>query len=411
MSRGVRSRGERRGDSGGPMVVCVYVPRFELRVAADGSQDLLGRAVAIAPSGGGTMPIGEVSPSAQAQGVRAGMSLGEALARCPQLELIPGDPIKVAQAWDQAARSLEGIGAQLELPRPGLAYFDGDGLQGLHGGERGVIAAAGEALRRPPRIGVAPTRFCSLAGALEARSRRARVIGDREARRYLAARPVSVLRYRPETEPLVPALERFGIETLGALVKLGAGAVADRFGAPGSLARQLALGHDTPLRIRRVEDRLEESMPLMEANSGLLLERTLGVLVDRLLARPERRGRTLRALVLSARLVERGTWREHVVLREAMADAKRILLALSAPLALLPAPAVALGLAVAEFGPASSDQTTLLDSERTARDARRLQAVSQVQALAGPHALFRVLVVEPDSPTPEHRTITTPFLA
>jgi protein ImuB len=407
MSRGVGGRGERRG----PMVVCVHIPRFELRVAASGSQDLLGRPLAIAPAGGGAMAIGEVSPSAQAQGVQAGMALSDALARCPALELIPGDPIKVARGWDQAARALEGIGAELELSaRPGLAYFVADGLQGIHGGRDGVIAAAGEALRRRPRIGVAPTRFGSLAAALEARSRRANVIGEREARRYLAARPVSILRYRPETEPLVPALERFGIETLGEVAKLGAGAVADRFGAAGTLARRLALGHDTPLQTRRVEDRLAESMDLDEANSGQLLERTLIVLVDRLLARPERRGRTIRVLVLSARLVERGTWCEEVVLREAIANRQRILDALTAPLALLPAPAVALGLEVEQFGPPTADQTTLLDGERTARDERRRRAVAQVRALAGPHALFRVLVVDPDSPIPEHRTMTTPWL-
>ena len=401
----------RRAESRGPRIVCVHIPRFQLRVATGGSQDLLGRAVAIAPSGSGAMPIGEVSASARAQGLRAGMALGEALARCPKLELIPGDPIRVEQAWHQATRALEGIGAQLELARPGLAYFDGSGLEGIHGGERGVIAAAGGALRRPPRIGAGPTRFCSLAAALQARSRRARVISEREAKRYLASQPVSTLRYRPETEPLVPSLERLGISTLGRVVKLGASAVADRFGEPGTLARRLALGHDTPLRVCRVEERLEESMELEDANSGLLLARTLGVLVDRLLARPERRGRTIRALILSAHLVDRGTWREHVVLREAIAERQRILDALTAPLGLLPAPAVALGLAVAEFGPTTGDQTTLLDGERTARDARRRNAVSQVRALAGPHALFRVLVVEPDSPVPEHRTMTTPFLA
>ena len=400
----------RRAQTGGPRIVCVHIPRFQLRVATGGSQDLLGRAVAIAPSGGGAMAIGEVSPSAQAQGVQAGMALSDALGRCPQLELIPGDPIRVVRAWDQAARALEGIGAQLELPRPGLAYFDGTGLEGIHGCRDEVIAAAGKALRRPPRIGAGPTRFCALAAALEARSRRARVIGDREARRYLAARPISVLRYRPETEPLVPTLERFGIETLGALVKLSAAAITDRFGVPGGLARRLALGYDTPLQVRRVEDQLSEWMDLGEANSGLLLERTLGVLVDRLLARPERRGRTIRVLVLSARLVERGTWCEEVVLREAIADARRIVLACSAPLRLLPAPVLALGLAVEQFGPPTADQTTLLDGERAARDERRGKAVAQVRALAGPHALFRVLVVDPDSPVPEHRAITTPWV-
>ena len=75
--------------------------------------------------------------------------------------------------------------------RPGLAYFDLTGLEGIHGGEGGVIAAAGKALVSPPRIGAGPTRFCALAAALEARSRRARVIRDREARGYLASQPIS----------------------------------------------------------------------------------------------------------------------------------------------------------------------------------------------------------------------------
>lgn len=400
----------RRAESRERLVVCVHIPRFELRVACGGARELLGAAVAIAPAGAGAMQIGEVSPSAHAQGARAGMALGEALARCPQLELIPGDPIEVARAWDQAARALEGIGAQLELAGPGLAYFDGRGLEGIHGCERGVIAAAGKALRRPPRIGAGPSRFCAMAAALEARSRRARVISEREVKRYLAGQPLSILRYRPETEPLVAALERFGIETLGGVVKLGAAAIADRFGEPGTLARRLALGYDTPLQTRRLEDHLAESLDLVEANSGLLLERALGVLAGRLLARPERRGRTIRALILSATLVERGTWREEVVLREAIADARRIVLACSAPLRLLPAPAVALGLEVEQFGPSTGDQTSLLDSERRAREERRGKAVAQVQALAGPHALLRVLVVDPRSRVPERRTLFTPWL-
>ena len=400
----------RRAESRGPLIVCVHIPRFQLRVATGGSQDLLGRALAIAPTGGGAMSVGEVTASAQAQGVRAGMALGEALGHCRNLELIPGDPIRVARAWDQAARALEGIGAQLELARPGVAYFDAEGMEGIHGGRDGVIAAAGNALGSRPRIGAGPTRFCALAAALQARSRRARVIDERHARRFLAGQPVGTLRYRPETEQLVVPLERFGVETLGVLVKLGAGAVADRFGEPGSLARRLALGQDTPLQTRRMEDRLEESMDLGEANSGQLLERTLGVLVDRLLARPERRDRTIRVLVLSARLVERGTWCEEVVLREAICDAKRILLALTAPLGQLPAPAVALGLAVVEFGPSTGDQTSLLDGERRAREERRRKAVEQVQALGGTNAILRVLSLESESPLPEHRHLLTPWI-
>jgi protein ImuB len=137
-----------------------------------------------------------------------------------------------------------------------------------------VIHAVGEALEHRPRIGAGPTRFCSLAAALQARSRRAWVVDKREARRYLARQPVSLLGHREQTAPLVPLLERFGISTLGKLAGLGAGAVADRFGEPGSLARALALGNDTPLLTRKEEERLEESMRLGDSNSGEALART-----------------------------------------------------------------------------------------------------------------------------------------
>jgi protein ImuB len=389
--------------------VCVHLPRFELVAAMGGPEELAGRAVAIAPSGGGALTIGEVSGTAQAQGVQAGMALGEALARCPKLELVSGDPVQVAQSWESTARALEGIGAQLELARPGLAYFDADGLGSLHGDIYAIITAARNALGRPARIGAGPTRFCALAAALETRSRRARVIDERDARRYLAAHPVSILSYRPETGPIVPSLERLGLDTLRAFVKLGAADVADRFGAPGTLARRLALGHDTPLHTRRVEERLRESMALADSSSGQALERTLQVLLDRLLARPERRGRTIRALTLSARLVERGTWSEAVVFGEALSDGKRMLLALATPLRLLPASAVALQLAVDRFGPADGDQTTLLDGERTARLARLQDAVSQIRTLAGPHAALRALPADLRSRVPERRFIFTPW--
>jgi protein ImuB len=391
------------------MIVCVHLPRFELVAAAGGPEALSGRALAIAPSGSGPACVGEVSGTAQAQGVQAGMMLGEALARCPALELVPGDPVQVAQAWERTARALEGIGAQLELARPGLAYFDGDGLRGLNGGEDGVILAARKALGRPARIGVAPSRFCSLAAALETRTRRARRVSGREVRRYLAAQPVGIFSYRARTATIVVSLQQLGLGKLGALVKLTAAEMADRFGEPGTIARRLALGYDTPLRVRQVEDELTESMRLGEANSGLLLERTLEVLIDRLLARPQRRGRTVRAITLSARLAERGTWREEVVFRQALCDPRRIQLALSQRLQLLPAPAVALQLAVAEFGPAGSDQGSLLDGERTARLARVQDAVGQVRALAGPNAALRALVVDPRSRVPERQVLYAPW--
>lgn len=413
------------------MVVCVHLPRFELAVAAGGgaraAEDALGgAALAVAPVPGGQPRVGEVSGAAEGFGVYRGMALGEALARCPELRLVPGDPLRTARAWEEMAGALEGIGAALELARPGLAYFAADGLRGLHGGEAGVIAAAGRALRGAGcggdrggagRIGAGPTRFCALAAALRARPRRARVLrGTAEARRHLAACPVDLLAHRAETAGLVEPLRRLGIRTLGELAALGPGPLADRFGEPGLLARRLALGEDTPLRPRAPGERLEETLELWETGSGPALERVLGLLVDRLLARPRRRGRTLRALVLCARLAAGGTWSERVVLREALSDPRRLRLALAPRLALLPAPAAALSLAVERFGPPEGAQGALAlaspddaHGARLARRARLGEAVDQARAAAGPGAALRALCVDPDSRVPERRVVLTPF--
>ena len=108
---------------------------------------------------------------------------------------------------------------------------------------------------------------------------------------------------------MAEALERLGIRTLGELAALSAPAVAERFGHPGLLALDLARGRDTPLEPRRPAEPVSERLELPEAVFGQQLERALELLVARVLARRERRGRSLRALALSARFVAGGTWR------------------------------------------------------------------------------------------------------
>jgi protein ImuB len=409
------------------MIVCIYIPRFELAVASgEGSQvarqTLAGRALAVAPQVGGEQRVGEVSGAAEARGVARGMVLGEALARCPDLVLVPGDPVLVAGAWERAITALESIGAAVEPARPGLVYFESDGLYGIHGPVGATIAAAARVLERPVRIGAGPTRFCALAAALAVRSRRPLVIegpSTREATRWLAGRPVELLGFREDTAALIEPLSRLGVRTLGELERLGRPALADRFGPPGAMAHRLACGEDTPLRTRRVEERLEVSMEVGDASSGEALKRVLGVLVDRLLARSERRGRTLRAATLSARLVAGGGWRERVVFRQALCDPERIWLALSLRLLSLPAPAAVLELAAERFGPPASEQEMLFETPHggpvagaarpSARTARLREAVAQVRAVAGPEAALRAVCVDPDSRVPERRVVLAPI--
>src|SRR3954449_1194307 len=136
------------------MIVCVLLPRFELAVAAGGREALATGPLALAPEIGREPLIGETPAAAEAHGVRAGLRLGEALARCPTLRLVTPDPAGVADAWERVVAALEGIGAAVEADRPGIAWFEEQGLRGLHGGGvEGVIAAARRALGGAPGRG------------------------------------------------------------------------------------------------------------------------------------------------------------------------------------------------------------------------------------------------------------------
>ena len=340
------------------------------------------------------------------------MRLGEALARCPVLRLIAPDPAGVADEWDRLLAALEGIGAAVEPGRPGVAWFAAQGLRNLHGGSvEGVIAAARRALRTPARIGAAPSRFAALAAAVRARPRRAEIGPARPERlaAYLAPQSVWLLQGRAETAALPVPLERLGVRTLGELAALPRAALADRFGVPGTIAHTLARGEDTPLRPRSPVEWIEEALELPESASGPQLEQALGLLIDRTLARRERRGRTLRAVVIAAALVGGGTWRVRVTFREALGDPRRMRLALTPRLSELPAPADVLRLRVEGLGPPSGPQGSLLSEPAAVRAARLREAVRQARAVAGPDAALRILAVDPDSRVPERRLALTPW--
>jgi protein ImuB len=395
------------------MVVAVLLPRFALVIAAGGREILARGPAALAPEPGREQRVGEVSSSAEAFGVHAGMRLGEALARCAALALIPPDPMGVADAWEKVLARLESVGAAVESER-GAVTDPAAALRARMSAPppgppqwlAGVVTEVRAALRLPARIGAGPSRFCALAGAVKARSRRAELVDGAAA---LAAEPVTLLRRRPEVEALVGPLERLGIATLGQLAALERPVVADRFGRAGELAHDLAHGRDDELRPRQPGEVLEEVLELPESASGVQLERALVLLVDKLLARRERDGRTLRVVVLGARLVEGGTWRERVVFREALADATRMRLALGQKLVLLPAPAESLRLAVERFGAPNAGARALFDDGSAQRTARMREAIRQARAVAGPEAALRVLEVDPDSRVPERQAVLAPY--
>ena len=410
-------------------VACALIPRFTLlAILEERRRALLTRPLALAPEPGGPQVVGEASGPAEAFGVRAGMRLGEALARCPDLTLVPPDPERAEAVWEEALRRLEAIGAAVEPGRPGEAFFEAAGLRGLWGGSlEGVLRRARKAIGPPVRLGAGQTRLCAYAAALGARPRRAPVVvPGAMARAFLAPLPVGLLRERLPGNRAAPAggaeeaarigsadlpekLERLGVGTLGQLAALPDAAIADRFGEAGLRALRMARGTDEPLRPRRAHEELVERLELHEAISGPQLERALSLLVDRLLAHPARHGRSLRRLRLGVRLAGGGSWRSVAAMRRASADPTRLRLALLPKLEELPGPAASLSLQALETGPPASDQAVLAESARPSRRKRLAEAVRQARAVAGKDAVLRVLEVDSESRVPERRSLLTPY--
>lgn len=309
------------------------------------------------------------------------------------------DPVAVAEATESMVQALEAIGAAVESERPGEAFFALDGLRGLHGGSAdGVLAAAHEALGEGMVLGAGPTRF----------------------RAFLAAGgwsqpvPVAALRTRlgpteREVNDLIEALERLGIASLEAFARLGADQVADRFGPLGLRALQLCRGEEEPLRPRPPHEDLSEEIELPEGAAGLQLDRAIELLVDRLLAAPRRRGRTLLGLRLGARLAAGGSWSVEQGLGRPSASSRVLCNVLVPRLEGLPGPASALRLRALGLGPLACDQLELAVGGAEPRRRRLGAAVREVRAAQGPGALLRILPVDAASRVPERWAMLTPY--
>jgi protein ImuB len=391
------------------MIACLAIPGFELRAALRERPRLALEPAALAPEPGAEALLGPVTAAAEAAGVRPGMRLGEALGMCPSLQLVDPDPAAAEEAWEGIVRALEDAGFAVESAAPGCAYFDTRGVERLYGGLEPALKRALKAAAPgwDARVGAATRKFTALAAANIARSGQALVVSDERAREFLAPLPVGLLPLEAQKQE---ELKELGVKRLGELAGLPGGAVAERLGPDGRRAWSLARGGSKRrVRGRRPAAELLETLEFPEAvGNELTLRRSLGVLVDRLLAREERGGRALRKLALAARLVGGGSWRRTVTLRDATADPARLRVALGPKLADLPAPAVMLRLEALVLAESSGRQLELVRPEGDELRAHLTEGLRQVRAGTGSGSVCTVVEVAPWSRLPEQRALLVP---
>ena len=391
------------------MIACLVIPGFELRAALRERPRLQLEPAALAPEPGGEALLGPVTAVADSAGVRPGMLLGEALATCPSLQLVDPDPAAGEEAWEGIVRRLEDAGFSVDSASPGCAYFETRGVERLYGGLELALKRALKAVGPgwDARVGAANRRFAALAAANVARAGQALVVSDERTREFLAPLPLTLV---PMEARRREELEELGVKKLGELAGLPGGAVAERLGPDGRRAWSLARGGSRgKVRGRRPAAELFETLEFPEAvGNELTLRRSLGVLLDRLLARLERGGRAPRKLALAGRLVGGGSWRRTVTLRDATADPARLRAALSPKLLDLPAPVVMLRLEALVLAESEGRQLELVRPEGAELRAHLTEGLRQVRAGTGSGSVCTVVEVAPWSRLPEQRALLVP---
>ena len=404
------------------MVACILIPGFELQSALRDKPRLALKPAALAPLPGTEPLLGPVTAAAEAAGVRPGMRLGEALATCPSLVLVERDPAGVEQVWEEIVRRLEDNGFAVEPVEPGCLYFDTRGVERLYGGVPASLKRALAAVGSPWNAcaGAADRRFAALAAAAIARPGQAVVVDDQRTKEFLAPLPLTLL---PLEAGRHEELQDLGIKKIGQLAGLPGSAVAERLGPDGRRAWSLARADDggktgfndpagfddTKVTARPPATDLAERLEFPEAVANeLTLRRALTALLDRILARPERGGREIRKVALSARLVGGGSWRRTMTLREPSGERGTLRAALGPKLAELPAPALSLALELLTLSESEGRQLALVRPEGEELETRLRDGLRQVRARAGAGAVATVVEVAPWSRIPEQRALLVP---
>jgi protein ImuB len=406
------------------MIACILVPGFELQAALHTRPRLGLRPAALAPEPGTEPLLGPVTAAAEAAGVRPGMRLGEALALCPSIALVERDPHGVEEEWEGILGRLEDSGFAIEPVEPGCLYFDTRGVERLYGGVKPALkrALASVGVSWSSSAGAADRRFAALAAAAIARPGQAVVVDDGRSKEFLAPLPLSLL---PLEQPRREELGYLGVKKIGQLAGLPGSAVAERLGPDGRRAWSLARNEDTAnagfddtlVTARPPATDLAERLEFPEAVANeLTLRRALTALLDRILARPERGGREIRKVALSARLVGGGSWRRTATLREPSAERGVLRAALGPKLAELPAPVLSLGVELLTLSESEGrqlalvrpDGNTLCRLEGDELETRLRDGLRQVRARAGAGAVATVVEVAPWSRIPEQRALLVP---
>jgi Nucleotidyltransferase/DNA polymerase involved in DNA repair len=269
----------------------LWCPDWPIRALVRAERVAEGAPVAVIDRG----EVFACSAAARRDGVRRGLRLREAQARCASLIVQPYDPVIDGRAFEPVLVEIEQAIPGVQPMRPGICTIAARGPSRYYGGERAAAAAllgvAAQCGIPDARVGLADGPF-----AAEQAARRAGVSGGTrgqggtrghggtrggihdplgavdgihdsggDAKGLLVVEPGGSAAFLKPIgvevfgdAAFVTLLKRLGLATLGDLADLDAAALLDRFGALGARAHALASGWDGTAVIPRAPQQILE---------------------------------------------------------------------------------------------------------------------------------------------------------
>jgi nucleotidyltransferase/DNA polymerase involved in DNA repair len=410
---------------GSRQALCLWIPTFELRLELVRAPELDATSVALLAPGEGTRrTLWQVSERGAESGARPGQLLSQAISLCPSLTLLEPDPTHYDAAQEELVETLMDLSPVVEPAGPGRVFLGMDGLERLHGPPPHQVRVALQSLLRlfprplvaSTRVGRATGKFGAWVASARSRPGRPVLIPEDKLPDFLAGCPVSVL---PVDPLMIQRLERLGISTLAELIALPEPALVGQFGNQGRKALEWSTGRRIdPVRpLHRPRPiRVSLSFPA-PAGRTETLHGALDHLMEKALARPVRRGRSVQGVRLRARLEGGGSWSVESVIREPTARKDALTFPLRGKMALSPPPRAVESLAVElfQFGPATSQPSFFQRKEEAGRESESMdmeegmvppalqEAIRELKLKLGFSPLYRVVEMDPWSRIPERR--------
>ncbi|MEO7373841.1 MAG: DNA polymerase Y family protein [Terrimesophilobacter sp.] len=215
------------------------------------------------------------SDAARREGVKRGLRLREAQARCPQLLVFDYEASLDHRSFEPIVSAIEEVVPSVQLLRPGTCAIRSRGPSRYYGSEEEAalwLLDVLDAQEVPDaRVGVADGPFTAERAARSTLARgtlghgtlghgtRIRIVPEGQSALFLGPLPIELLEDglggarsggqrrggRTQSPELVPLLGRLGVSTLADFAALPAGDVLGRFGAAGAHLHALAAGLDS----------------------------------------------------------------------------------------------------------------------------------------------------------------------